>query len=150
MRMQLVAALAVGLLVGAGGGQRDAGKEELKKFQGTWQFQSIEQDGTAVPPDVVKKRTIIFQDDRFTVKEGDKVFQAGSHRLDPTKTPKTVDAKVTEGEDKGNTMLGIYEIQGDTLRVCFDPKGKKRPTEFKSPAGSGIFLATFQREKPSK
>ena len=30
----------------------------------------------------------------------------------------------------------IYEISGDTLRVCFDPEGKKRPTEFKGASGS--------------
>ena len=44
-------------------------------------------------------------------------------------------------------MLGIYEFAGDTLKACFDPQGKKRPTEFKSPAGSEIFLNVHKRVK---
>jgi uncharacterized protein (TIGR03067 family) len=147
--MQLGAVLAVGLLLGAGG-QKDAGQDELKKFQGTWRFQSWERDGKAMPADELKNQTVTFQGDRFTLKQGDKVIQAGTHRLDPTKTPRTVDATVTEGEDKGNTMLGIYEMQGDTMRACFDPSGKKRPTEFKAPSGSGLFTVTIKRDKASK
>jgi hypothetical protein len=33
-------------------------------------------------------------------------------------------------------MPGIYEIGGDTLKVCFDPEGKERPTQFKGGPGS--------------
>jgi hypothetical protein len=29
-----------------------------------------------------------------------------------------------------------YRISGDTLKVCFDPEGKKRPTQFKGASGS--------------
>ena len=42
-------------------------------------------------------------------------------------------------------MLGIYEAKGDTIRACFDPKGKKRPAEFKAPEGSGCFLVVLKR-----
>jgi len=56
-----------------------------------------------------------------------------------------VDAVVTEGQDKGSTMVGIYDLKGDTMKVCFDPQGKARPTTFK--AAEGQFAATIQREK---
>jgi uncharacterized protein (TIGR03067 family) len=64
------------------------------------------------------------------------VVEAATQKLDPSKSPKTLDAKVTDGPNKGAVILGIYEISGDTLKVCFDPEGKKRPTEFKSESGS--------------
>jgi hypothetical protein len=33
---------------------------------------------------------------------------------------------MTEGVNKGAVMLGIYEIDGDTLKDCFNPEGKNR------------------------
>lgn len=64
------------------------------------------------------------------------MVEAATQKLDPSKSPKTLDAKVTDVPNKGAVILGIYEISGDTLKVCFDPEGKKRPTEFKGVSGS--------------
>jgi uncharacterized protein (TIGR03067 family) len=80
--------------------------------------------------------TVTFEGDRYIVKKGDEVIQAATQKLDPSRSPKTLDVTVTEGLNKGAVILGIYEISGDTLKVCFDPEGKKRPTEFKSASGS--------------
>ena len=44
-------------------------------------------------------------------------------------------------------MLGIYEIDGDTLKAYFDPQGKKRPTEFKSAPGSANVVNVHKRVK---
>src|SRR5262249_45801904 len=123
----------------------DPGKAELKKLQGTWNFISMEQDGKRQPK-VEETQTITFENDKFTVKSGDKVIQAGTQKLHPTKKPKAVDATVTEGEGKGTTMLGIYTTDRDTMKACFDPMGKKRPTEFKTTTGSGYFLVVIKRE----
>jgi uncharacterized protein (TIGR03067 family) len=122
-------------------------KKDLDKLQGTWKFTSMEHDGQPAPKGE-DMPTITFEKDKFTVKDpSGKVLQAGTQVLDDGKKPKTVDAKVTEGEGNGTTMLGIYELDGDTLKACFDPQGKKRPTELKSTAGSGHMLVVLKREK---
>jgi hypothetical protein len=41
----------------------------------------------------------------------------------------------------------LYEISADTLKVCFDPEGKQRPTEFKSASGSQIFIDVHKHVK---
>jgi uncharacterized protein (TIGR03067 family) len=64
------------------------------------------------------------------------VVEAATQKLDPFRSPKTLDAKVIDGPNKGAVILGIYEINGDTLKVCFDPEGKKRSTEFKGESGA--------------
>jgi hypothetical protein len=38
-------------------------------------------------------------------------------RARSSRAPGQIDSVITEGEGKGNTMLGIYELKGDT----FDP-----------------------------
>ena len=107
-------------------------EKELKKFHGAWTFQSVEAGGKEMPAAQFKGMTVNFEGDKYSVNLEDKVVEAATMKLDPSKSPKTLDAKVTEGPNKGGVILGIYEISGDTLKVCFDPEGKKRPTEFKA------------------
>jgi uncharacterized protein (TIGR03067 family) len=124
----------------------DLGKE-VRKFQGTWTIESSETGGKAIPPGELKGLIVIFEGDKHTVKRGDEVIQVGTQKLDPSESPKAIDVTMTEGPNKGAVMLGIYEIDGDTLKVCFDPRGKKRPTEFKSPPGSENFVNVHKRVK---
>ena len=152
MRIALVTLLCTLVLTTPGGtGARaddKAGVEkELKKFQGTWTFESVEAGGKEIPAAEFKGMTVTFEGDKYTVKKGDEVIQAATQKLDPSQSPRTLDVKVTEGLNKGAVLLGIYEISGDTLKVCFDPEGKKRPTEFKSAADAQTFVAIHKRLK---
>jgi uncharacterized protein (TIGR03067 family) len=122
-------------------------EKEVKKFQGTWTFESSEAGGEKLLADGLKGLVLIFEGDKHTVKKGDEVIQVGTQKLDPSKSPKTIDVTMTEGPQKGAVMLGIYEINGDTLKVCFDAEGKKRPTEFKSAPGSQTFVNVHKRTK---
>lgn len=142
---------ALGLVVSGGAGTRadDTAdvQKELKKFQGDWTFESSESGGQKLPADLLKGLILTFDGARHTVKNGTEVIQAGTQTIDPSKSPKAIDVTLTDGPMKGAVMLGIYEIDGDTLKVCFDTGGKKRPTEFKSPAGSETFVNVHKRVK---
>jgi uncharacterized protein (TIGR03067 family) len=142
---------AVGFAASAGAGtqadQKADLEKEAKKFQGAWTVESSETGGNKVPADDLKGLIVTFEGDKHTVKSGDEVVQVGTQKLDPSQSPKAIDVTMTEGPNKGDVMLGIYEFDGDTLKVCFDPKGKKRPTEFKSPAGSENFVNIHKRVK---
>ncbi len=145
MRIALVTLLCTLVLTTSGGtGARADDKadveKELKKFQGTWTFESVETGGKEVSAAEFKGITVTFEGHKYAVKKGDEVIEAATQMLDPSKSPKTLDVAVTEGPNKGAVMLGIYEISGDTLKVCFDPEGKKRPMEFKGASGSQTFV----------
>src|SRR5262245_4202533 len=124
-------------------------EKELKKFQGTWTIESSVTGGTEIPADLLKGLIVTYEGDKHTVKRGDTVVQVGTQKIDPSKSPKTIDVTMTEGPNKGAVMLGIYEIDGDTLKACFDPTGKKRPTELKSASGSQNFVNVHKRVKKS-
>ena len=149
MRSKCFCVVVLGALAASGplqgGGGKDAGEDVLKKIQGTWKFVSQDRDGKPMPKDDLAKQTITFAGDKWTVHRDGKVVQAGTHKFDPDKKPAQVDAVVKEGQDKGSTMLGIYEMKGDTLKVCFDLKGKERPADFSNKPGR--MTASIEREK---
>jgi len=57
-------------------------------------------------------------------------------KLDPSKSPKTIDAEMTEGPAKGKAFRGIYKFQDDTQVICLAPSDKDRPTKFDSKEGT--------------
>jgi len=146
MRGKFVGLMVVALLAGGTAWAMQTGDDVLKKIQGRWQFTEHVMGGKPAPADQLKKMIITFERDKFTVRDGDTVMQAGTHKFDPSKTPTTVDCKITEGEGKDTTMLGIFELKDDTIRVCFDPTGKERPTSFDA-KGENIFTAVVKRVK---
>ena len=145
----LLCALGLAAFGGTGTGADDKAdlEKEFKKFHGVWTFASSEAGGKKAPADDLKGLTVTFAGDKYTVKKGDEVIQVGTQKINPSKSPKTIDVTMTEGPSKGKVMLGIYEIDADTLKVCFDPEGKTRPTEFKSPPGSKNFVNVHKRAK---
>jgi uncharacterized protein (TIGR03067 family) len=152
MRISLVALWCAVGFAASGGSETLAGdktdlEKEARKFQGTWTFESSETGGKQLPAGDLKGLLLTFEGDKHTVKKGDEVIQVGTQKLDPSQSPKAIDVTMTAGPNKGAVMLGIYEIDGDTLKVCFDPQGKRRPTEFRSAPGSGNFVNVHKRVK---
>jgi uncharacterized protein (TIGR03067 family) len=58
-----------------------------------------------------------------------------------------MDANDTEGSDVGKIIKAIYEIIGDTMRVCYATEGGGRPTELATKEGVPSLLITYKREK---
>jgi uncharacterized protein (TIGR03067 family) len=86
MRPEALAAVAAGLLLPAEAPGGDA-KKELKRLGGTWQMTSAEQGGKALPEGTVKGARLVMKGNRDTVQVGEDTL-VGTHRLDPSKTPK--------------------------------------------------------------
>jgi uncharacterized protein (TIGR03067 family) len=115
-------------------------------IQGTWLPSAAEFAGEKFPDEIRKTIKLVIKDDNYTVTVGTKVDK-GTVKLNASAKPKTLDITGTDGPNKGKTILAIYELDGDTLRVCYDLSGKSHPTEFKTKAGTQLFLVTYKREK---
>ena len=116
--------------------REEEARKDLQEMQGTWKLESLE-DGKKTKVDV-KKRTLFFGGELCLVRDGDKVVQVGVARLVTSKSPRRIDVVVRKGQHQDNTMLGIYEVKDDTLKVCFDPEGEGRPAAFATKLGPGI------------
>jgi uncharacterized protein (TIGR03067 family) len=115
-------------------------------IEGTWLPSSAEIGEKQFPDEVRKSIKLVVEGDKYTVTVGDKVDK-GTVKLDLKAKPKALDITGTEGPNKGKTILGIYERDGDTLRICYDLSGKGRPKAFETKAGTQLFLVTYKREK---
>ena len=65
--------------------------------------------------------------------------------LDLTKKPRRMDATYTKGSEKGKTYLGIYSLEGDTLKWCVNVSQDERPAKFAT--GGSNFLLILKRQK---
>ena len=119
---------------------------EIGKFQGHWQLTEFELAGGKLSAEEVKALdttlTIVGNEYTLTVKGGKPVF--GRVAVDPSQSPPTLVRVETDRKNDLYTWC-IYEIKGDTLRLCQDVKGKGRPTEFK--ATESTTVVTYKRTR---
>jgi uncharacterized protein (TIGR03067 family) len=138
--------IAILVLAGAAGAE-DAVKKEAAQLEGEWVMVSGEANGTALPEATVKTGKRVAKDGETTITIGGQVYFKAKFTIDPAKKPKAIDYTMTEGPTKGKTHLGIYEVDGDTVKFCFAAPGQDRPTEFTAKEGSQHTLSVWKREK---
>ena len=120
--------------------------EKNDPYDGTWLPTEAELAGAKFPDAVVKTIKLVVKDDQYTVTVGEKTDK-GTLKRDTKAKPMTLDIVGTDGPNKGKTILAIYELKGDTLKVCYDLSGKMRPTAFETKPETQLFLVTYKREK---
>jgi uncharacterized protein (TIGR03067 family) len=130
----------------------DAVRKEMKKFAGTWAVVAVESNGRKGAEEDLKPLRYVFDaGGKWKLRRDDETIAEGTYEVDPTKKPRTIDFKIVSTvseRDKGATSLGIYEIEGDTLKVCRDWPGEgKRPSDFSAAADSKQILGEYKREK---
>ena len=119
--------------------------DDAKAVQGSWVPAQADLGGQPMPDSVLKSIRLKLDKGRYEVWVGDKPDK-GTYTLDSTSKPKSMTVTGTEGPNHGRTFPAIYELKGETLRICYDLSGAKRPTEFKSIAGTKLYLVTYQHK----
>jgi uncharacterized protein (TIGR03067 family) len=139
-----VLVLACGLVLGAD--NQDSTMKEYAQFEGVWRFALVEVEGVKQPEAPFEtNKLIVSKEGNYVIVQGPRITR-GIIRVDPTKTPKHYDVTITAGPAKGRTALGVYEMDGDSFKVCLPLRGKDRPPALVSKAGSGCLVHVFKRE----
>jgi uncharacterized protein (TIGR03067 family) len=142
MKRQLaVLVLAVSAL--AADKPADDAKKALKELQGTWKVEQAKLGGIAGDKEVIEKMTVEIRDNKITIKDGIR-DEVAEMKLDPGQKPAWLD--FTPVKEK-STFKGIYELDGDTLKLCWTKEGKDRPTAFESKEGTDSVLFVLKRQK---
>jgi uncharacterized protein (TIGR03067 family) len=145
MRRYAVLILVAGALIAAEK-KKEAPKKDVDLMQGSWTVEEAAHNGETAGEDKLAELKIAIKGAKLSVSTGEDAYQV-PFKLDPTKKPKTIDAAPKGGLFGDKELKGIYEIKGDSLKMCFAESGKDRPTEFKSEADSGHILLVLKRKK---
>jgi len=135
--ISLPAALLLGIVALAA--QPNAVEKDQKALEGKWNVVSHIKDGQ----DRLKelgKTTVTFDGNKISIAHDNGNTEDATFSLDPSKTPKEIN--VLPG--KNETVLGIYEVKDNDLKICFkDPDSNERPKQFVADKNSS--LVTLKR-----
>jgi len=117
--------------------------DDMKALQGKWTLVSATENGAPQTGDM----QWIVDGDAYTVRY--------NQQTDPTPVKITLDAgrkridavhHETPAGTYGGKFKGIYELSGNTLRICYDLTGTSYPASFDAGPGSRRVIYVFRRE----
>jgi uncharacterized protein (TIGR03067 family) len=123
--------------------ERKLSEPELKKLQGTWKVSQFVADGDAKPAESREKMQGVIRDNALTLKSENIAKEVMRISVDPTAKPAAID--LAPDSEKGVRFKGIYELDKDTLKICFTVEGTERPKAFSSKKDEFTVLIILQR-----
>lgn len=116
-----------------------------KQLLGTWEGAVVSDEATSARRATIRELTITM--DKISATDGDgRSLGEGSYKIAEEGGLLTIDATGVSGPAMGQTMLGIWKLEGGTLRWCSANHGKPRPTQFQT-RSSGPYLVILTRKK---
>jgi RNA polymerase sigma factor (sigma-70 family) len=118
---------------------------DQQRLQGDWKVHDVEMGGQHMPHE---RMGFAFAGDKIMMVFGPVRMEPMVYSLDPSREPKAIDVR----HPAGAVWPGIYELNGDFLKVCLNEGAMKgRPTTFQTqPDAPGVYLYVLRRERPGK
>ena len=117
---------------------------DLAKFQGAWTARA---EGADLAIDLEIKGNAVTA--KWARGDGTDVDLRGELRLNDKASPPTIDFfhfKDATGEAMKDN-LGVYKIDGETIRLAVGGAGNERPADLKAEGGEGSAVLTLTRKK---
>ncbi|HEY5073629.1 MAG TPA: TIGR03067 domain-containing protein, partial [Pyrinomonadaceae bacterium] len=116
----------------------------VTELEGEWAMISAILNGVAMNQAMVKWCQRITRGNVSRVVAGPQVFVNVSFTLDNSKKPHVIDYLNLEGASEGESQAGIFELIGDSLKICMSAPGHPRPADFSSKPGDGRSYTTWR------
>ena len=130
-------------------------KKLLKDLEGSYKVTAAEGAGEAQPAEFLASfEKVSIKGDKFSMtrkgKDGKSETRAGTITVDATKKPAHFDLNANGGINKGETVLSIIALDGETLKICSNdspnPK-RRRPDQFKTTMDDNYIFLTMKKVK---
>lgn len=116
------------------------------KLVGDWTYVEGTRGGDKVNKESLTSK-VTFTKDTVTVPAGPDAQFLMAYKLDTKATPIAIDLDIKDGPVKEGKALGILQLDGDTLKVCYVPEPGKRPAKFESTKENNAFYFVLKRVK---
>ena len=135
--------LIAGLLASCKGISAADSSDDAKEWQGTWKMISCTYDGEPQKGEM----EWIVKGGQYTIRVNG-VSQQDPNMITLDASNKHIDVfhHETPPGTYGGKLKGIYEINGDSLTVCYDLTAERYPKSLDAPRGSRQVLYKFHRE----
>ena len=127
----------------------DTREAKTAPLMGVYTIVSGEENGKPVPADRLLGRKATITADSITGTDKDrKEFFACRYTLDTKTKPWTI--TMTGTSPKKEQAVGIVEIEGDTLKLCYALPGADKPTSFTTRQNQHCFVLKREKELKSR
>jgi uncharacterized protein (TIGR03067 family) len=113
---------------------------DLDRIQGEWKVKQLVIDGQPVDDATLADAKLKIKGDAFKLDAAGQ-NESGTLQFDAQASPKTLEVSLQSGD----TIPAIYELNGNTLKICYAVNSAARPKEFKSTGGSDHVFVEYQR-----
>lgn len=161
MRQLTLAILVAVSAVKSTNAQDDPAAADLQKLQGTWEIVDAQRGGKLDQEMLDAKYKVTFRGNVWMNGDPNKrpLVEPYTVKLDPSKSPKEMQyvcrfrfAGGLHDKVVVTELLGIYEIDNDMLKLCWDVGNatKRRPASFVTEQGTEHLSITLKRVPPKK
>jgi uncharacterized protein (TIGR03067 family) len=148
MHLVLSVAAAISLLGFADEENAEKKQTDQQQIQGRWEVSTSEEGGQ--PGGAFTGATLVINGETlriFPKGAGPRDALAMKYTLDATKNPKHLDTSHELEPGKPIKQLAIYELSGDSLKICLEAAGRGRPAKLETNRGASAHLLVLKRIK---
>ena len=115
-------------------------------LDGIWLPVDAELSGQQLPDGSLGNLELALSGESYVLKVNGTAVDQGVIELFPETTPPAMQIAGSDRPNKGRIIPAIYQLNADTLTICYDLSGAATPSGFKTEANSQLYLVTYSRK----